>query len=68
MDPEEVVILCGEWETGPTPQNFSDEKHCGYHSINLKWKGGGDVSLILWGNWSLLPVHKSSPLIGERPL
>ena len=50
MDPEEVVILCGEWETGPTPQNFSDEKHCGYHSINLKWKGGGDVSLILWGN------------------
>ena len=27
MDPEEVVILCGEWETGPTPKNFSDEKY-----------------------------------------
>ena len=24
---KEVVILCGEWETGPTPQNFSDEKY-----------------------------------------
>ena len=27
MDPKEVVILCGEWEAGPTPQNFSDEKY-----------------------------------------
>ena len=27
MSPEEVVILCGEWETGPTPQELSGEKY-----------------------------------------
>ena len=27
MAPDEVVILCGEWETGPTPQKSSGEKY-----------------------------------------
>ena len=27
MDPSEVVILCGEWETGPAPQISSGEKY-----------------------------------------
>ena len=27
MDPEKVVILCGELDTGPTLQNFSHEKY-----------------------------------------
>ena len=27
MDPSEVVILCGEWETGPAPQADSGEKY-----------------------------------------
>lgn len=27
MDPKEVVILCGEWETGPAPQTSSGEKY-----------------------------------------
>ena len=27
MTPDDATILCGEWETGPTPQRFSDEKY-----------------------------------------
>merc|ERR1719295_2558873 len=27
MDPAEVLILCGEWETGPAPKRFSGEKY-----------------------------------------
>ena len=27
MIPEEAVILCGEWETGQTPQSFSSESY-----------------------------------------
>ena len=27
MDPAEMLILCGEWETGPSPLRFSDEKY-----------------------------------------
>ena len=27
MDPAEMLILCGEWETGPTPIRFSGEKY-----------------------------------------
>ena len=32
MTPDEVVILCGEWETGPTPQRFSGEEY----NVDLK--------------------------------
>ena len=27
MDSKEVIILCGEWETGPAPQISSGEKY-----------------------------------------
>ena len=27
MIPDEVVILCGEWETGPTPRELSGESY-----------------------------------------
>ena len=27
MDPKEMKILCGEWETGPSPRRFSNEKY-----------------------------------------
>ena len=27
MDPKEVVILCGEWETGSAPRESSGEKY-----------------------------------------
>ena len=32
MTPDEVVIICGEWETGPTPQRFSGEEY----NVDLK--------------------------------
>jgi len=27
MIPDEVVVLCGEWETGPTPRELSGENY-----------------------------------------
>ena len=27
MEPSEVIVLCGEWETGPAPQLSSGEKY-----------------------------------------
>lgn len=27
MDPDEVIILCGEWQTGPSPLRFSGEEY-----------------------------------------
>ena len=32
MDPKEVIILCGEWETGSAPQSSSGE----YYNIDLE--------------------------------
>ena len=27
MDPDEVIILCGEWQTGPSPRRFTGEEY-----------------------------------------
>ena len=58
MRPEEVVILCGEWETGPTPARSSGEKynivleireivrHPAFHAENLGVEGGSDLAVF----------------------
>ena len=34
MDPQEMLIICGEFEIGPTPMRFSGEKY----NVDLKIK------------------------------
>ena len=58
MAPDEVVILCGEWETGPTPQKSSGEKynvvlqvkeilrHPAFNAGGLGVEGGSDLALF----------------------
>ena len=58
MSPEEVVILCGEWETGPAPQTSSGEKynvvldireivrHPEFDAGGLGVEGGNDLAVF----------------------
>ena len=58
MDPNEVIILCGEWETGPTPQLSSGEKynvdlevleiirHPEFDAGGLGVEGGSDLAIF----------------------
>ena len=58
MDPNEVVILCGEWETGPAPQAFSGEqynvvleiseiiRHPAFDAGGLGVEGGSDLAIF----------------------
>ena len=73
MDPDEMLILCGEWETGPAPKRFSGEEY----NVVLKIKeivrhpnfmpeegveGGSDIAVFkIHGEndvaWSSKPIH-----------
>ena len=58
MDPNEVVILCGEWEIGPAPMAFSGEKynelleiseivrHPAFDARELGAEGGNDLAIF----------------------
>ena len=58
MDPNEIVVLCGEWETGPTPQQYSYEKynldlevveiirHPAFDASELGVEGGSDLAIF----------------------
>ena len=58
MDPNEVIILCGEWETGPTPQLSSGEtynidlevleiiRHPEFDAGGLGVEGGSDLAIF----------------------
>jgi len=58
MAPDEVVILCGEWETGPTPAILSGEKynlvleireivrHPAFDYVGLDVEGGNDLAIF----------------------
>ena len=58
MDPKEVVVLCGEWETGPTPPEYSNEKynldlevieiirHPAFDASELGVEGGSDLAIF----------------------
>ena len=73
MVPDEMLILCGEWETGPTPRRFSGEEY----NVVLEIKeivrhpnfmpeegvdGGSDIAVFkIHGEndvaWSSKPIH-----------
>ena len=73
MHPAEMLILCGEWETGPTPIRFSGEKY----NVGLQIKeivrhpdfrpeegvdGGSDIAVFKISGedkvaWSSLPIN-----------
>ena len=60
MIPDEVVVLCGEWETGPTPRELSGEsynlvldvkeiiQHPDFDARDLTVEGGSDLGRALW--------------------
>ena len=60
MIPDEVVVLCGEWETGPTPKELSGEsynsvldvkeiiQHPDFDARDLGVEDGSDIGRALW--------------------
>ena len=60
MIPDEVVLLCGEWETGPTPRELSGEsynlildvkeiiQHPDFEADGLGVEEGSDLGRALW--------------------
>ena len=60
MIPDEVVVLCGEWETGPTPKELSGEsynlvldvkeivQHPDFDAGGLGVEEGSDLGRALW--------------------
>ena len=60
MIPDGVVVLCGEWETGPTPRELSGEsynlildvkeiiQHPDFEADGLGVEEGSDLGRALW--------------------
>jgi len=80
MAPDEVVILCGEWETGPTPAMSSGEKydvvleireivwHPAFDAGGLGVEGGNDLAIFKIKEQDLANSPEINPICLPDPV